>query len=69
MERSNALLVLVIGVIFSGLEKFLHRANLAQPRQLHDILFNGKGRPSWSHLFQFYLSISTDWSPIGWAGG
>ena len=69
MERSNALLVFIIGVIFSSLEKFLYGANLSQPCQLHDILFNGKSRPSRSHLFQFYLSISANRRPIGWARG
>lgn len=56
MQRCYALFILIRLVKLAAIEQLLYGANLAQPRQLHDILLD---RKTWSlvrHAFQFMFA-------------
>jgi hypothetical protein len=56
MERCYALLILVRRIDLPAVKQLLYSANLAQPRQLHDILLDGQARLLVRHSVELMLA-------------
>jgi hypothetical protein len=62
MQRRYALLILVCRIKLAAVEQLLYSANLAQPRQLHNVLLYGQAGCLVRHIIQLMFA---DRVPVG----
>lgn len=68
MERRDALVVAVCGIVPARVKQLLDGANLAETRQLHEVLLDGQTRLGRRHVLHFVL-VSAGLRSLGVGAG